>query len=164
MAHINQKCTRLCICMHTWAGSIFTFSTVLCGCRCKSTSVMVVPAPSVVVLEDLWWTPRLQQVVHLVLLSPGKRLTQDFTGLVDVEVPRSKETQDVLILRDLSDKGRASKSARTKLFVLYTSADNPLIMIKSGCGKMVYHLSLVCLLQPFAKSDQTALLQGGQVT
>lgn len=66
---------------------------------------MVVPAPSVVVLEDLWWGPGLQQVVHLVLLPPGQRLAKDLPRLVHVEIPGTQETQYVLVLRDLHSKG-----------------------------------------------------------
>lgn len=63
---------------------------------------MVVPAPGVVVLENLGRAPRLQQVVHLVLLPPGQRLAEDLPGLVHVEVSGAQEAQDVLVLWDLS--------------------------------------------------------------
>lgn len=65
---------------------------------------MVVPAAGVVVLQDLWWGPGLQQVVHLVLLPPGQWLAEDLPCPVHVEVPRSQEAQDVLVFGDLSGK------------------------------------------------------------
>jgi len=68
---------------------------------------MVVPAPGVVVLEDLWGGPGLQQVVHLVLLPPGQRLAEHLPGLLHVEVSGAQETQDVLVLRNL-DRGGGS--------------------------------------------------------
>ena len=64
------------------------------------TFIVVVPASSVVVVEDLRGGPGLQQVVHLVLLPPGGGLAQDLPGLVHVEVPGSQEAQDVLVLGD----------------------------------------------------------------
>lgn len=72
-----------------------------CVCERVCTAVMVVPAPGVVVLEDLWGAPGVQQVIHLVLLPPGQTLTQDLSRFVHVEVSRSQEAQDVLVLRDL---------------------------------------------------------------
>lgn len=94
---------------YTWA--FFSFFAFLQNAHTgpslsEPTSVMVVPAPSVVVLEDLWWAPGVQEVVHLVLLPPGQRLAKDLPGLVHVEVPGSQETQYVLVLRDLDSKGR----------------------------------------------------------
>lgn len=53
----------------------------------QPTFVVVVPAPRVVVLQDLRGPPGLQNVVHLVLLSPSQGLTQDLSGFVDIEVP-----------------------------------------------------------------------------
>lgn len=72
---------------------------------------MVVPAPGVIVLEDLWWAPGLQQVVHLVLLPPGQRLAKNLPRLVHVEVPGTQETQYVLVLGDLDSKGIAFSRA-----------------------------------------------------
>lgn len=66
---------------------------------------MMVPAPGVVVLENLGGGPGLQQVVHLVLLPPGEGLAQDLPGLVHVEVSGPEEPQDVLILGDLEGWG-----------------------------------------------------------
>lgn len=68
---------------------------------CVFTAVVMVPAPGVVVVEDLRRAPGVQQVIHLVLLPPGERLTQDLSRFVHVEVSRSQEAQDVLVLRDL---------------------------------------------------------------
>lgn len=51
------------------------------------TSVVMVPAPRVVVVQDLGGGPGIQDVVHLVLLPPGQRLAHDLPGFVDVEVP-----------------------------------------------------------------------------
>lgn len=65
------------------------------------TSVVVVPAPGVEVLEKLGRAPGLQQVVHLVLLPPGQGLAEDLPRLVHVEVSGAQEAQDVLVLRDL---------------------------------------------------------------
>lgn len=62
---------------------------------------MMVPAPSVVVLEDLGGAPGLQEVVHLVLLPPGQGLTQDLPGLVHVKVSGTEKPQYVLILGNL---------------------------------------------------------------
>lgn len=53
----------------------------------QPTFVVVVPAPRVVVLQDLRGAPGLQNVVHLVLLSPSQGLTQDLPGFVNIEVP-----------------------------------------------------------------------------
>lgn len=75
------------------------------GCKCKPTSVVVVPAAGVVVLKNLRRAPGFQQVVHLVLLPPGQRLAQDLPCFVDVEVSGPQEAQDVLVFRDL-DTGR----------------------------------------------------------
>lgn len=67
------------------------------------TSVVVVPAAGVVVLQHLRRAPGLQQVVHLVLLPPGQRLAQDLPRFVHVEVPGAQEPQYVLVLRDLKE-------------------------------------------------------------
>lgn len=64
---------------------------------------MVVPAPGVVVVQQLRSLPGVQQEVHLVLLPPGERLTQDLPGLLQVKVPGPQETQHVLVLRDLRE-------------------------------------------------------------
>lgn len=69
------------------------------------TSVVVVPAAGVVVLQHLRRAPGLQQVVHLVLLPPGQRLAQDLPRFVHVEVPGTQEPQYVLVLRDLRRVG-----------------------------------------------------------
>ena len=73
-----------------------------------ATSVVVVPASGVIVVEDLRRGPGLQQVVHLVLLPPGQRLTQELPGLVHVEVPGPQEAQDMLVLRDLDKRVKES--------------------------------------------------------
>lgn len=67
---------------------------------------MVVPVAGVVVLEDLRRVPGLQQVVHLVLLSPRQGLAQDLPSLIHVEVSGPQEAQDVLVFRDLKERRR----------------------------------------------------------
>lgn len=59
------------------------------------------PAPSVVLLQQGWGSPGLQDEIHLVLLAPGQRLAQHLPCLVDVEVAGAQEAQDVFILGDL---------------------------------------------------------------
>lgn len=61
----------------------------------------MVPASRVVVLKDLGGLPGVEDVVHLVLLSPGQRLTQGLSGFVYVEVPGAQEPENMLIFRDL---------------------------------------------------------------
>lgn len=66
-----------------------------------ATFVVMVPASRVVVLKDLGGLPGVEDVVHLVLLSPGQRLTQGLSGFVYVEVPGAQEPENMLIFRDL---------------------------------------------------------------
>lgn len=68
------------------------------------TFVLVVPAPGVVLLQQGWGSPGLQDEIHLVLLAPGQRLAQHLPCFVDVEVAGAQETQDVLILGDLPEE------------------------------------------------------------
>lgn len=65
------------------------------------TFVVMVPAPRVVVLEDLGRGPRVKNVVHLVLLSPRQRLAHGLSGFVNVEVPGTQEPKNMLIFGDL---------------------------------------------------------------
>lgn len=62
---------------------------------------MVVPAPGVILLQQQWALPRVQQEVHLMLLPPGKRLAQELSGFVQVEVSGPEEAQHMLILWNL---------------------------------------------------------------
>lgn len=59
------------------------------------------PASAVIILEQLWPLPCVQQEIHLVLLPPGERVAQELPGLVQVEVPRPQEAQHMLVFRDL---------------------------------------------------------------
>ena len=65
------------------------------------TFIRVVPATSVVLLQDLWRRVCVKEVVHVVQLTPRQGVHQHLAGLVKVEVSRSQETQDVCILGDL---------------------------------------------------------------
>lgn len=218
-AHVRLiGCFNWSMAVHVSTSSFFAFKqNAHTGTLCpRPTSVMVVPAPGVVVLEDLWWAPSLQQVVHLVLLPPGQRLAKDLPRLVHVEVPGAQETQYVLVLRDLDSKGWAFSivnkfkeiitkdqnlsqlsqhcqrhcQSEVKLTICTTANGKSVshisswrcmvnllkmsyLIITKNCFCILPHyykncrtehyLSLVRLLQPFAKSDKTALLQGGQV-
>lgn len=75
------------------------------------TFVVMVPAPRVVVLEDLGRAPGVQDVVHLVLLPPGQRLAHDLSGLVDVEVPGAQEAENVLVFGDLRENDVSKQRA-----------------------------------------------------
>lgn len=114
----------------------------------------MVPAASVVVLKNLWRAPGLQQVVHLVLLPPSQRLAQDLSCLVHVEVPGSQETQDVLVFWDLGSEEKAW--INIIFFSIYLKIT--LLLVFFFFFYTAHYLSLVCLLKPFAKSDQTTLL------
>lgn len=72
------------------------------------TYVLVVPAPRVELLQEGRGPPRLQEEVHLVLLSPAQRLAQHLPGPLQVEVPSPQEPKDVLIFRDLRGEGGES--------------------------------------------------------
>lgn len=128
--------------------------------RSCCTSVMVVPASCVVVLKDLWWGPGLQQVVHLMLLPPSQWLTQNLPGLVHVEVPRSQETQYVLIFRNLDRWYKNEHYIKIKCLIYHIDLNR----FNFKQIKEANYLSLVRLLQPFTKSDQTAFLQRREVT
>lgn len=52
---------------------------------------MVVPGSSEEVLKQLWALPGVQKEVHLVLLPPGERLTQELSGLVHIEISGSEK-------------------------------------------------------------------------
>lgn len=112
----------------------------------------MVPASGVEILKDLRRVPSLQQVVHLVLLPPGQGLAQDLSRFIHVEVSGPQEAQDVLVLRDLGRRGRRSQ------IIQFLCSDS------NADSEKHLHLSLMSLLKPLAQSDQTALLQGGQVT
>ena len=91
-----------------------------------STSVMVVPASSVIFLKELWPLPRVQQEIHLMLFPPGERLTQKLPGFVQVEISGSQEAQHMLILWNLHTKRHGSKSFRWKMLL---SADECLFSV-----------------------------------
>ena len=106
---------------------------------CEPTSIVVVPAPGVVVLKDLWWSPGLQQVVHLVLLPPGQRLAEDLPRLLHVEVPGTQEAQYVLVLWNLGNEGRAfSCTAFVNKYMKYTKQAFTILQISLSTGSFRY--------------------------
>lgn len=120
---------------------------------------MVVPAACVIVLQHLRGAPGLQQVVHLVLLPPGQRLAQDLPRFVHVEVPGSQEPQYVFVLRDLI-RERTQRSASEEDHSVRTGVgdENATRMFNKSTERISRYLPLVRLLQPFAESDEAALL------
>lgn len=56
------------------------------------TFVMVMPASCIVILEHLGRIPGVQNIIHLVLLTPCQGLAKDLSCFVDVEVPGTQES------------------------------------------------------------------------
>lgn len=67
------------------------------------TYVLVVPAPCVEFLQEGGRLPRLEEEIHLVLLSPAQGLAQHLPGLVQVEVTGPQEPEDMLIFGNLRE-------------------------------------------------------------
>ena len=67
----------------------------------KRTFVVVMPAAGVVASHDVTRSVRGQQLVDAVALAPGERATQHLARLVDVELTRAQEAQDVRVERKL---------------------------------------------------------------
>lgn len=53
---------------------------------------MVMPASCIVILEHLGRIPGVQNIIHLVLLTPRQGLAKDLSCFVDVEVPGTQES------------------------------------------------------------------------
>lgn len=128
------------------------------------TSIVVVPAAGVVVLQNLRGRPSLQQVVHLVLLPPGQRLAKDLSRFVHVEVSSSQEPQYVFILRDLIRERTDHLPKKIAVYVLGLETEKWDKRLNKSTVMTSQYLPLVRLLQPFPESDEAALLQGSQVT
>ena len=65
------------------------------------TFVVVMPATGVVASHDVTRSVRGQQLVDAVPLAPGERATQHLARLVDVELARAQEAQNVRVERKL---------------------------------------------------------------
>lgn len=65
------------------------------------TNILVVPAPSVELLQQGRGAPGLQEEIHLVLFPPAQGLAQHLPGLVQVEVTGPQEPKDVLVFGNL---------------------------------------------------------------
>lgn len=70
------------------------------------TFVVIVPASSVIVLEQLRTLPSVQQEVHLMLLPPGEGLAQKLPGFVKVKISGPQEAQYMLVLWDLRQRNQ----------------------------------------------------------
>lgn len=82
-------------------------ATLISGREELLTSVLIMPSSGVVLIQQGWGPPGLEDVIHLVLLSPGQRLAEHLPSFVNVEVTSPQESKDVLIFGDLREERNA---------------------------------------------------------